>query len=62
MRHAEESLQGPWPFRIELPHVERPALAGKGPADEYHLYHIREAGVLLYDIFDMLFQHQHFVG
>ena len=27
VRHAEESLEGPWPFRIELPHAERPSLA-----------------------------------
>ena len=62
MRRAEESLQGSWPFRIELPHAERPALAGKGSMDEHHLDHICEASVLLYDIFGALLQHQHLVG
>ena len=62
MRRAEESLQDPWPFRIELPHAERPGWAGKGSTDEHHLDHICEAGVLLYDIFDVLLQHQHLVG
>ena len=62
MRRAKESFQDPWPFRIELPHAEWPALAGKGPVDEHHLNHICEAGVFLYDIFDALLQHQHLVG
>ena len=35
VRRAKESLQGPWPFQIELPHVERPALAGEDPAEKY---------------------------
>ena len=33
VRRAEESLQGPWPFRIKLPHAERPTLAWQGSAD-----------------------------
>ena len=54
VRRAKESLQGPWPFRIELPHTERPSLAGKGSADEHHLDHVSEAGVLFDDIFYVL--------
>ena len=33
IRCAEESLQGSRPFQIELPHMERPALAGEDPAE-----------------------------
>ena len=62
VRRTEESLQGPRPFRIELPHAERPALAGKGSADEHHMDHVNEAGVLLYDAFDALLQLQRLVG
>ena len=59
---AEESLQGSWPFRIELPHMERPVLAGEDLAEKHHLNHISETGVLVYYIFDARLQHRHFVG
>ena len=62
VHRAEESVQGPRPFWIELPHAERPTLAGNVLADEHRLDHVCEAGVLLYDTFDALFQHQHRVG
>ena len=62
MRHAEESLQGPRASRIELPHVERPALAGENPAKKHHLDHIGETGVLLYHTLDALLQRHHLVG
>ena len=62
VRHAKESLQGPWPFRIELPHMGRPALAGEDPAEEHHLNHVSETSVLVYYIFYARFQNQHFVG
>ena len=31
VRSAEEVLEGPWPFRIKLPHTERPSLGTAGP-------------------------------
>ena len=61
VRRAKEPLQGLRPFRIELPHVERSALARKGSADEHHLDHVSEAGVLLYDTSDALLLSQHLV-
>ena len=51
VRRAKESLQDPWTFRIELPHVERTALAGEDPAEKHHLNHIGESGVFLDHIF-----------
>ena len=33
VRSAKEVLEGPWSFRIELPHAERPSLAWQDPAD-----------------------------
>ena len=33
VRSAEEVLEGPWTFRIKLPHAERPTLAWQGSAD-----------------------------
>jgi hypothetical protein len=62
VRRAKESLQGPRPFRIELPQAEGPSLARKGSADEHHLDHVGKTGVLFYDTFDALLQHQHLVG
>ena len=51
MHCAEESLEGLRPFRIEIPHMERPALAGEDPTEKYHLNHICETRFLLYHIF-----------
>ena len=48
VRRVEESLQGPRDNRIELLHVESPALAGESPAKKHHLDHISKAGVLLH--------------
>ena len=62
VRRAEELLQSSRPFQIKLPQTERQSLAGKGSADEHHLNHVSEAGVLLYDTFDALLQHQHLIG
>ena len=62
MRRAEESLQDLWPFGIELPHTERPALAGEDPAEKHHLNNVSETGVLFYHIFAELLQQHHFVG
>ena len=62
VRHAKELLQSSQPFRIKLPQTERPSLAWKGSADEHHLNHVGEVGVLLYDTFDALLQHQHLIG
>ena len=62
VRRAKESLQGLRPFRIELPHMERSALAGKCPAEKHHLNHVSETGVLVYDMLDTRLQHRHFVG
>ena len=45
VRHAIESLQGPWPLWIKLPHFERPSLAGKSSADKHHLDHINKLDV-----------------
>ena len=61
VRHAKESLQGPWPFRIKLPHFERPSLAGKSSADKHHLDHISKADVLCYHAIDALLQRRYFV-
>ena len=33
VRSAKEVLEGPWSFRIKLPHTERPMLAWQGSAD-----------------------------
>ena len=59
---AEEALQGPRTFRIELPHVERPEFAGEYPAKEHHLNHVSEAGGLAYHIFVALLKWHHFRG
>ena len=37
---AEEVLVGSWPFRVELPHVERPTLAWQDSVDQHHLNHV----------------------
>ena len=54
VRRAEESLHGPRASQIELPHVERPTLAGENLAKKQHLDHISKTGVLLHHIFDVL--------
>ena len=61
MRCAEELLQGSRPFQIELPHVERLALAGEDLVEKHHLNHISDIVALLYHIFDVLLQHHHFI-
>ena len=61
VRHAKESLQGPWPFRIKLPHFERSSLAGKSSTDKHHLDHISKGDVLFYHTLDAFLQHQHLV-
>ena len=62
VRRAEKLLQGPRAGRIELPHMESPALAGENPAKKHHLDHIGKAGVLLYHTLDALLQRHHLVG
>src|SRR5215216_3603908 len=60
VRCAKEVLQGPRTFRIKLPHVEGPELAVEDSAEEHHLNHVSETGVLAYHVCDALLQHQHF--
>ena len=47
MRNTEEVLEGPWSFRIKLPHTERPSLARQNPADQHYLNHVDKTDVLL---------------
>ena len=47
VRSAEEVLDGSWPFRIELPHVERPTLAWQDSADQHYLNHVDKIDVPL---------------
>ena len=61
VHRAEESMQGPWPLRIKLPHFERPSLVGKISADKHHLDHISKGDVLFYHTLDTLLQRRHFV-
>ena len=58
---AEEPLQGLRTGRIELPHVESPALARENPAKKHHLDHAGEAGVLVYHALDAALQRRHLV-
>ena len=61
VRHAEESLHGSWPFRIKLPHFQRPSLAGKSSTDMHLLDHISKGDVLCYHALDALLQRRYFV-
>ena len=47
VRSAEEVLEGPWSFRIKLPHTERPSPARQNPADQHYLNHVDKTNVLL---------------
>ena len=47
VRSAEEVLEGPWSFRIKLPHTKKPSLARQGPADQHYLNHVDKIDVLL---------------
>ena len=47
VRSAKEVLEGPWSFRIKLPHTERPSLARQNPVDQHYLDHVDKADVLL---------------
>ena len=47
VRSAEEVLEGPWSFRLKLPHTERLSLARQGPADQHYWNHIDKIDVLL---------------
>ena len=44
---AKESLQGLRTSRIELPHMERPALAGEDPTKMHHPNHVDKIDVSL---------------
>ena len=44
---AEEVLEGPWSFRIKLPHTERSSLAQRDSVDQHYLNHIEKIDVLL---------------
>ena len=44
---TEEVLEGPWSFRIKLPHTERPSLARQNPTNQHYLNDVDKTDILL---------------
>ena len=52
VRRAGLVLEGPWSFRIKLPHTERPSLARQNPTNQHYLNDVDKTDILLKEALD----------